>query len=361
MALGMPSIDIFFKQKAVTAIARSAKGVGVLVIKDDAEGPQVQAFNRWLDVEDGTYTAENMKAIERYFLASPNKGYVVKVSASEATTSASALAKILDTLKFNWICYVSPDKTDQETIVSYVKSKNQVSKGKKIKGLVFNVTVTDDIHIVNFANNKIRWSDTTEDVDGWQALPRLMGILAGLPFSRSATYYELPDIEWVEEPEDKDAAVDDGKFFMFNDDDGTRIARAVDSLTSVDADHTEDMKSICIVEAMDIILEDIYAAFKNYIGKYKNKYDYQALFITSVNAYFKSLTEEDILDNLYDNHAEVDVEAQRNAWLSTGKAEAENWDAQTVKNNAFKRQVFLAGYIKILDAMEDLKFNIEMF
>ena len=66
------------------------------------------------------------------------------------------------------------------------------------------------------------------------------------------------------------------------------------------------------------------------------------------------------MDNRFDNHAEVDIEAQREAWLSVGKTEAADWDDITVKNNSYKRKVFLMAQIKILDAMEDMTFNIEM-
>ena len=61
-----------------------------------------------------------------------------------------------------------------------------------------------------------------------------------------------------------------------------------------------------------------------------------------------------------DNHAESDVEGQRTAWLNDGKEEAASWDDLTVKKNSFKKQMFLAGNIKILDAMEDMTFNIDI-
>lgn len=98
----------------------------------------------------------------------------------------------------------------------------------------------------------------------------------------------------------------------------------------------------------------------DYLGKYKNSYDNQSLFIAAVNGYFKDLSKEEILDPNYSNLAGVDVEAQRDAWLATGKAEASEWDELTVKKNTFKRKVFLAGNVKILDAMEDLFFPITM-
>jgi len=56
----------------------------------------------------------------------------------------------------------------------------------------------------------------------------------------------------------------------------------------------------------------------------------------------------------------VDVEAQRQAWLTSGKIEAAEWDETTVKNNTFASNMYLTGNVKILDAIEDLTLNINM-
>ena len=121
------------------------------------------------------------------------------------------------------------------------------------------------------------------------------------------------------------------------------------------------MKKIIIVEAMNLILEDIYTTFKDYyIGKYKNSYDNQCLFISAVNTYFRALAREEILDPEYDNHSYVDVEAQREAWLAIGKTAAADWTEAQVKKMTFKSYIYLAGQVKILDAIEDLHFVITM-
>ena len=72
------------------------------------------------------------------------------------------------------------------------------------------------------------------------------------------------------------------------------------------------------------------------------------------------MAREEILDPDYDNVAYVDVEAQREAWLGIGKTEAEDWNEEKVKEMSFKSFVYLAGDIKILDAIEDLHFRITM-
>ena len=69
---------------------------------------------------------------------------------------------------------------------------------------------------------------------------------------------------------------------------------------------------------------------------------------------------EEVLDDAYDNHAYVDVESQRLAWLGIGKTEAEDWDENKVQQMTFRTNVFLAGDAKISNAMEDLKFVIAL-
>ena len=88
--------------------------------------------------------------------------------------------------------------------------------------------------------------------------------------------------------------------------------------------------------------------------------DNQCLFINAVLRYFDELEREDVLDEEFNNTADIDVEAQRLAWIGIGKDEAKNWDDLTVKKRTFRRSMFLKGSVKILDALEDLTFNIYM-
>lgn len=107
--------------------------------------------------------------------------------------------------------------------------------------------------------------------------------------------------------------------------------------------------------------DDIYSTFKGWIGKYKNKYDNQVLFFSAINAYFKELAREDILDKEYNNYSEVDVETQRLAWLAVGKTEVEDMEDEEIKKLTFKKKVFMMAQIKILNAVEDFIFTIDMF
>ena len=360
MAIGLPQIIINFVKKAYTAITRSAKGIAVIIIKDETDITfSLKEYNyvSEVDVDKAKYTEANFQQINDVFLGIPNKVYVVRIALAGAFADA---VSIIDTLKFNWICLADGTAADQQALATYVKEKNAVNKIRKIKAVTYKATITDDMHIVNFTNETIRRLGGT-DLAGWNYLGRITGMLAGLPFTRSATYYELPDLEYVVEPEDMDAAIDAGEFILMNDYGEVKVARAVNSLQTLGNNKTEDMKKITIVEAMDLILDDIATEFKkNYIGKYKNKYDNQALFISAVNGYFDLLEKEEVLDNEFKNEALVDIESQRKAWLTSGKTEAVDWDENTVKNNTFSSRMYLSANVKMLDAIEDMMLDVNM-
>ena len=150
----------------------------------------------------------------------------------------------------------------------------------------------------------------------------MIGILASCNINRGSTYFICSNLSSVEEPGDDEGrseAIGAGKFILFNDDDVVRVARGINSMTTTDGiTKTEDMKFIDIVEAMDLISDDISKVFKEtYIGNYKNNYDNQVLFISAINTYFKELANDYVLDNNYSNKADVDVEAQRLCLLYT--------------------------------------------
>ena len=158
-----------------------------------------------------------------------------------------------------------------------------------------------------------------------------------------------------------DAELKKGSFILINDDNKVKVGLGINTLTTFNESNSEDMRYIDIVEAMDLIRDDITNIFKEeYVGKVKNKLDNQILFISSINTYLDVLAKQDILDSDYKNYADINVIAQRQAWLGV-KPEAESWSDEEVKVKTFKRNVYLLGDIKILGAMENLMFDITMF
>ena len=187
-------------------------------------------------------------------------------------------------------------------------------------------------------------------------LPNLLGIIASCNVTKGCTNFLCSDLSNVDEVEDIDLSVSEGQLVLTNDIGGVRIVTGINSLTSLNGNtNTEDMQYIETVEA------DIRIVFKTtYQGKFRNKYKYQMLFIGAVNQYYSQLANEDILDDEFDNKAEIDVTEQRSAWLGTGKSEAADWDDDKVRRMAFKRSLFIASNIKVLGSMENLKFTVTL-
>lgn len=349
MSIVTPQIDITFKQLASTAIERSARGVVCVVFNDAVSEIEVKELHELNDLDSATYSSVNYQAVVDAFLGSPSKVYTVAIPTSDSFADAKAT---LDTLKFNYLCYLSA--TNQASVATYVKDFNKNSKTRRIKGVVF-ANAADDDHVINFTNTKVTRL-TGGEVNGNEYLARVAGLLAGMPFSRTSTYYLLKDLKSVVEPSDVDAAVSDGEFVIINDYGEVKVARGVNSLQTLpEKVKSEEFKKIAIIDGADTVLEDIASAFQSdYIGKFKNSLDNQMLLVANINEYLLQLAKEEVLDVDFDNHVEIDIEAQRAAWVAYGKTEAQTWDDELVMKSPFGSQVFLKGNLKFLDGMEDV-------
>lgn len=354
--MSLPSINITFSAKASTAIQRSERGIVCLVIRDTTKDTILTTYKYLDDVATEDYTTDNYKAIADAFHDGAPKVCVVRIGDKKIFNDVKTE---IDKLMFNWIACI--DEESQADLVTYVKARNAKEPNKQVKAVVYNATSPNDKHIVNFCNVKIKRTDDETETDGYLYLGRIAGMLAATPFTRSATYYVFDDLESVTEVDDSAEAVDAGKFVIINDYGEPKVARAVNSLTSLATGENDSMKKITIIEAMDLIKADIASTFKaDYIGKYKNSMDNQQIFIAAVNHYFIKLANDQILDNGYDNRALIDAEAQRSALIDAGTTEAEDWDDLKVKRNTVGSMMYLAGNIKILDAIEDLTFGISL-
>jgi hypothetical protein len=350
--MGLPEINIEFKGKAVSAVQRSALGIVALILKDDTPSFKTKEYKSVEDIKDTDFTTENVDYIKKTFLGIPSK-VIVEVIPPTAKDYTDAL-KRLGSKKWNYLAIPGIEKTDVSDIFSWIKSKRENEK-KTFKAILPHAEA-DNEGVINFTTEDIKVGDKTYSASEYTC--RIAGILAGLPFTRSSTYFVLDEVESITESETPNEDIDKGQLILISDGENIKIGRGVNSLTTTTIEKTEDFKKIKIVEVMDMILDDIRDTFNSsYVGKVTNTYDNQVLFFTSVNAYFKGLASEDILDSSYDNKATVDVEAQRLAWESIG-TDTTNWDEKKVKNMAFKSNVFAAGNVKIVDAMEDLDFQI---
>lgn len=362
MAITKPTIDVTFKQLATSAITRSSRGYAILIVRDETDNTfDYKEYNLVTDVEETDYTSENYQYINDMFTFAPYKVCVVRIDADG--TMADALAIVLENVKTGWITVGNGTAEDFATLSSWIKS--QALNKKTYKAIVYNLaTAPDEKHIVNFVNEYVTFSDSRGKVEGVHYLPSLIAILAVCNITRGCTYYNCSNLTKVTEVADNDVALQVGKFVLFNDGDTVRVVNGVNSMTTTNGiTATEDMRYIENVETTDLILDDITTTFHDYVGAYKNKYANQMLFISSVNSYFNALSADgvDVLDSEYDNRSDIDVEAQRKAWISVGKTDAVNWTDLVVRKTVYKRSTFLAGQIKILGSMTDLHFAISLY
>lgn len=360
--IDLPNIDIIFTQKAVTAVQRSERGVLCVILKDTQQETGIKKFiyKRGADVVKKDYTQANYTALMRAFDVAVNKVYVLRCAEA---TEFTDIAKELDKIKFNYVC--TNVKADQDTLLTDTVQRNADNQGHKCVCVVANPTQADSKYGIQLkgTGGTLKTGDTVKAED---YVIRVASTLCNLPMNRSLTYYVFEDLaSWDDSYIDTENPIgkwiSDGWLTLINDDDEVKCGRAVNSLHTFTSTDTEPMSHIIIVEAMNLIIEDIYTTFKDYyVGKYKNTLSNQRLFITSVNAYFRQLMREEVLDDSYDNHCYVDIESQRLAWLEVGKTEAEDWTDAKVQEMTFRTNVFLGGDVKISDAMEDLKFTIAM-
>ena len=358
MTIQQPSIEINFKQRAFSFIQRSARGNVVLIIKDATNVTFVQKMYKTiteLEADKLLYTSSNLQYIKDTMQGGCFKTTVIRIGIADTFTSALALVEPLNT---GWVGFAGGLAADYEALATWTK---QMKTAKKtFMSVVFKpTTAPNSTNVVNLMNEKVTFLDDRGEVTGDKYIPSLLGYLAGANVEKGTTYLTMANLKSVTMPANIDAELQLGKMVLINDDDKVKIALGINSLTTLTDDETEDFKFIETIEINNLILDDIRKEFKTWIGAYKNLYDNQVIFLSAVNNYFGTLEEVNILDRNFENKAEVNVEAQRKAWINVNAA-AVDWDDAKVRNMAFKRQLFLMANIKELQSITDLKFDISL-
>lgn len=346
--MGLPNILIEFKSKASTAIKRGERGIVAIILVDETQG--VTKIEDITKIPDGL-TPDNKAYVERCFLGgvSPVRSVLLIVS----DTVQNGL-KVLETQKFDYV--VAPHNVDGEgatAVATFIKGLRD-TKGIKVKAVLPN-TKGDHEGIINFTTSDIVVGGNT--FTAAQYCSRIAGLLAGTPLQQSATYYQLSEVDDVPKftKEELDKKIDAGEFVIFHDGEKVKVARAVNSLTSVGATKSEDYKSIKIIDIMDLIYTDIKRTCEdNYIGKFANNYDNKCNLIVSIQAYLESLRNDELLDENISTG--IDMVAQTNYLKGKGEP-VDDMSEQEIKEANTQTFVFLESRFKILNAIEDIQIN----
>ncbi|MBB6217494.1 hypothetical protein HNQ80_003615 [Anaerosolibacter carboniphilus] len=352
--MGLPEILIEFKTQGVTAVQRSARGIVALILKDDTKTFTSIEYKSIDEVSPEDWTVDNKDYIDKTFMGTPSKIIVERIPTTAADYSA-ALAR-LKSKKWNYLAVPGVQSADVTNIATWIKTERDVNK-KTFKAVLPNITA-DHEGIINFATESIKVGEKTYSASDYTC--RIAGIMAGLPFTRSATYYALNEVKSIQESENPNQDIEDGKLILVNDGTGIKIGRGVNSLTTLTASKGMEFKKIKIVDAVDLVHDDIRDTFNNaYVGKIINSYDNKVLFLAAVNAYFGELERIDVLDPAFTNKAEIDVESQKLYLMARG-VDVESLKEQELKEYNTDSKVFAKANVKFLDAMEDLQMQIYM-
>lgn len=358
--MGMPSIIIAFTEVAAAYIRRGERGIIAMILKDTVPTTNPFQVDSVDDIPD-TMTDLNKKMIKMALTGyiNPPKRVFVYVLAEPADPADpvdyTPAYQALRTIKFNWL--VAPYATTDDVVsdlVSFVKTERQAHN--LIKAVLPNAN-GDHESIVNYATPAAIEGTTTYTAE--QYTPRIAGIIAGTPSYMSATYApcaELTDCTRLTQAE-MDAAVDAGKLIIWWDGEKVKTGRAVDSLVTLTQEKNTQFQKIKIVEAMDMISDDIRKTAQDYyIGKYANNYDNKQLLVSAISAYFDKLIVESVMQS-YQIGIDVDANAR---YLKSRGVDVSEMTEEELKRANTGSNVFLKATLSMLDAIEDITLNISI-
>ena len=108
-----------------------------------------------------------------------------------------------------------------------------------------------------------------------------------------------------------------------------------------------------------MVTDDIRDTFKKYyVGKYINDYNHKMLFISAILVYFGQL-QGNVLDNRAGNTVDIDEQFQKDYAIVKGE-DVSNMSTMQIREYNTGSEIGLAGKIKFVDAMEDLKISFTM-
>ena len=354
--MGLPDINLVFHNAATTAIARSQRGIVGAILKDSA--PAVTGAHELLDESQipAELSAVNQDYLKKTFIGYVNKPQ--KVIAYVLNTDAADLNTALDYFALHKIDYlvgpVDCSTDEAQAISDWIKTERE---NKRTPKAVLPNTAADNEGIINFTSSAIKTGDTEYTTAGYCG--RIAGLIAGTPIAISSTYAQLPEVTDVNRltEAEMDTAIDNGEFIIFHDGEKVKCGRGVNSLKTTTTEKGEAFKKIKIVEAVDMMEDDIRMTVQdNYIGKYSNSYDNKCLLISAIQDYFMELESEGVLQ-AGNSTVGIDIAKQKTYLQENGK-DVIKMSEQEIKKADTGSHVFLSGSVGILDTIEDIDLDI---
>ena len=358
--MGMQSIVIALKALATSATTRSKRGI-VCLILDDPTVTGIHTYTKLKNVTD-TYSAENKAIITRCFSGRGAKTLKIACYNSAATTpeTIDVALSALDGVKFNYMaCPTVSEDADKLKVATFIKA--QRTANNILVKVVLNNYVGDFEGVINFINNTITMSDGTI-YTGSQFTVDVACLAANCSLTSSLTNLAISDIKSVDVVgTDLDDLVDEGKLFLFYDNDLESIvfSRAVNSKTTIGTNEKESLKKIRVIDILDMIRDDVKVTFKtNYQGKVSNSLANKKLLVSAYNTYLRGLVKEGALSDSQTSYFELDVDATSNYLEDEKGYDCSSMTDVEILNIDTDEKVFIKGIAYILDVAEDLALEL---
>lgn len=357
--MGLPKINIIFKEKANKFISVSQKGtIAVILIDASAELAGVHRISKDAEVDSvlGKLGAENKAYLHRAFLGYVKKPTKMIVYVQTDGADLTAALEYMATQQFDYLvgpesCTAEQAKAIKEWVVLQIDN-DLIAKA------VLPDTAADNPHIINFATSGIKADGNTYTAA--QYCSRVAGLIIGTPIEQSCTNAPLTEVTDITRlsKDGSDAAIDAGKLILVWDGEKVKVARGVTSFTTTTDTMGESFKKIKIVEAVDTIKKDLKLMIDDdYIGKYPNTYLNKLVLITAVKEYFGVLEKQGVLKSGYT--VDLDTDAIKE-YLYSKHVDVDAMSDKEIREADTGSNVFISASIKILDAIEDVTINIGM-
>lgn len=349
--IGLPSVNITFKELASTAIQRGNTGIVAMILKD--------ANSNGLHEIQGTYdipselSEDNQKYIKLALLGNVNTPSKVKVYVLPIEGETQTALDYLETVDFNYLIMPKAIKADNTAIKTFIeKMRNEIKF--RVKAILAN-EAGDNEAIINSTMDNIEMVEGTIPQDEFVCV--VAGLIAGTPLTQSVTnaipknVLNIPSATKAS----METRVKNGELVLIKDAGKIRVARGVNSFVTTTAEKGQSFSKIKLVDTMDLIHNDIRkTCVDTYIGKVPNNYDNKCVLITAIKGYLEELAKAELIERDYE--VEIDLEAQRSYLKSLG-VDIANMKEQEIKTAKTKDKVFLKASIKLIDAIESI--NLE--
>ena len=370
--MGMPEIRISFKEITRRALEEAGRSI-VLLIAKDKEGKGLTGLTEINSIEDiPSKATKDIKAlVEGVFKGNeqdiregaslrtvsyrPSKVYLYCLAQNEELRNA---LKKLESLEFNFVAYPTDAENkaaDDNAIIEFVKRLK--GAGLEATAILSNPTLNADSEdVINFVTDDFMVGGKAVKASTYTG--RIAGLLAGTPYSQSITLAGLSEIESIPDQEKSaiDTAIESGKLTLCWKKGKARIARGVNSRTSITEDRGEQFKKIKLVNSYKLINNAIYKVIiDHYIGKVPNSYDNKCLLIVEIKNFLADLSTEELIEKGFD--VGINMTKQKEYLKSKG-VDVKAMTEQEIKEANTGSKVFLSISIKGIDAMED--FDIEV-